>query len=145
MPELASLLPDHVVLDWDLIIPGISAAAGKDVHSDPSTWAGLQETWAAVIEVLLRSQHDVVLCGPATPEQFVSRLGAFSIRCAYLDCPDDLLSRRLHDRGESDHAIADELAVSRALRNSSYDAIAVADRDTHEVAEDVARWVRSAG
>lgn len=146
LPALASLLPDHVVLDWDLVIPGISVAAGKDVHSDPSTWAGLQETWEALIETLLRSGHNVVLCGPATPDQLDDgRLGTSSIRCAYLDCPDDLLTQRLHERGASDEAVADELAVSRALRGSGYAAIAVAGKSPREVAEEVTRWVRSSG
>jgi ABC-type cobalamin/Fe3+-siderophores transport system ATPase subunit len=37
--HLARLLPQHVVFDWDLIIPALSATASKDVFTDPSTWA----------------------------------------------------------------------------------------------------------
>lgn len=43
--QLARLAHGHVVFDWDLAIPGIAEAAGKDVHTDPSIWEGLKTTW----------------------------------------------------------------------------------------------------
>lgn len=41
--RLTDVLPEHVVFDWDLIIPGPSVTAGKDVFTDASTWDGMYD------------------------------------------------------------------------------------------------------
>jgi predicted ABC-type ATPase len=141
---LVPLIPDTVVFDWDLIIPGLSTASGKNVHSDASTWKGLRDTWAAIIAAVLAGQRDVVLCGPAGPEEIVSGpLAGASVRCAYLACSDPLLASRLSARGATAGEIADELAVAASLRMSSYKPVSVDNQGPREVAEEIAAWVLS--
>ncbi len=142
VPHLVRLLPNYVVFDWDLIIPGISAAAGKNVNTDSSAWDGLRATWVAVAGAVLAGGHDVILCGPATPNDFEDVSGTARIRCAYLDCPDDILERRLRARGETDASIADELAYAASLRRSSHTRIPVGNRTPREDAEAVAQWLQ---
>ena len=142
--QLPELLPDHVVFDWDLIIPGITEAAGKNVYTDPSTWDGLKTTWLAIIEAVLTGGHDVVLCGPATPADLEGRLGGARVGCAYLDCSDGLLGQRLRARGEPEDAVADELAYAERLRHSGYAAIRVNDRSLREIAESFVGWLATA-
>jgi len=141
--HLARLVHDHVVFDWDLVIPGIAEATGKNVHTDPSTWQGLKTTWLAIIEAVLAGGHNVILCGPATPVDLEGRLGGVQVRCAYLDCPDDLLRQRLRARGEPEDAIADELVYAGRLRLSGYAAIRVNGRPPQEVAEIFIGWLRA--
>lgn len=140
--ELRTRAPS-VVLDWDLIIPGLSKTSGKDVHSDPTTWPGLRETWAAIVSAVLAGGSDLVLCGPADPEDLHldERLGV-TVRCAYLDCPDATLRERLEARGVSSQEIEDELEMAASLRTSDWYRIRVADRSSSEVADEVARWLR---
>ncbi len=143
VPHLVRLLPDCVVFDWDSIIPGVSAAAGKNVNTDPSTWEGLRATWAAVVGAVLAGGHDVVLCGPATPDDFQGSLSTTRLRCAYLDCPNDALAHRLRARGETDASVADELAYAASLRRSSHARIPVGSQTPREDAEAVAQWLQS--
>lgn len=143
-PVLQRLLPDCVVFDWDVIIPGLSSAADKDVHTDPSTWAGLKQTWFAILNSVLSGGHDAVLCGPVTPAEIsADRVRADSVRCAYLDWPDEVLAKRLRARVESEVDIAEELATAASLRASPHDAIPATGRDPHQLARDVAAWVRA--
>lgn len=145
IPHLAALLPDVVVFDWDALLPGLSAAAGRDAHRDPSTWEGLRAMWIAIVASVLAGGRDVVLCGPATPGQLAaSGIPARSIRCAWLDVPDEVLADRLRARGEREEDVADELATMAELRASGLTPLPAGGRDTREVAEVVAAWVRSA-
>ena len=132
------------MFDWDLIIPGITEAAGKNVYTDPSTWDGLKTTWLAIIEAVLVGGRDVVLCGPATPADLGGRLSGVRVGCAYLDCSDSLLEQRLRARGESEDAITDELAYAERLRHSGYVAIRVDDRSPREVAKSFTGWLATA-
>jgi predicted kinase len=145
VPHLARRLREAVVFDWDVLIPGLSAAAGRDAHSDPSTWEGLRQMWIAITASVLAGGRDVVLCGPARPEDFAgSAVAAESIRCAYLDCPDAVLAARLRARGETEADIAGELAEMAALRASAHQPLPTAGRTPDQLALDVAMWVRAA-
>ena len=137
-------LSNGVVFDWDLLIPGLSAASGKDVTTASSTWAGLTLLWADIIQAVLASGQNVILCGPATPETFKTHLSAATqIRCAYLDCPDELLTERLRARGETETDIVEELAFAAELRASDYFPIEVADLTPRGIAERVSSWVNT--
>ena len=145
IPHLVPLLPQAVVFDWDALLPGLSAAAGKDAHHDPSTWDGLRTMWIAIVESVLAGGRDVVLCGPATPGDFArSGIAAASIRCAYLDLPDEVLAGRLRARREREQDVADELAAMAALRASACTPVPVDGLDPRQVAGRVAAWVRAA-
>lgn len=145
IPHLVGLLPECVVFDWDLIIPALSLTAGKDVYTDTSTWDGLCQTWVAIVEALLVAGHDVLLCGPANPDEFTrgGHVVAADVRCAYLDCPDRTLIERLRVRGASEAAIRQELATSSRLRSSNWDSIPAEGADPGDVARRVALWVRT--
>ena len=142
VPHLARLLPEAVVFDWDVLLPGLSAAAGTDAHRDETTWDGLAEMWVAVVEAVLAGGHDVVLCGPARPDDVATAgFGGASLRCAFLNAPDDALAARLRSRGETEEEITEELSDAAALRASSWVPISTAGRSPAEVAEEVALWV----
>jgi|GEM_PF-5938331 len=142
-PHLARLLPDVVVFDWDALLPGLSAASGKDAHTDASTWPGLKAMWAAVVGSVLAGGRDVLLCGPTLPEDFAGTfVSLHPVRCAYLDCPDEILAERLRARGKTDAEIADELAFMVSLRQSDHTPVQAVDRTPERTAAAVAAWVR---
>jgi hypothetical protein len=144
VPHLARLLPEVVVFDWDALLPGLSAAAGKDAHADTSTWEGLRAMWAAVAGSVLAGGRDVLLCGPALPQDLAeSGVGAHPVRCAYLDCGDEILAERLRTRGETEAEISDELAFMAALRRSDHAPVRAGERPPPEIAAEVAAWVRA--
>jgi hypothetical protein len=139
--RLAELLPGYVVFDWDLIIPGLSLTAHKDVFTDASTWDGLKATWFAIIESVLSGGHNVVLCCSIHPDEIPTEVAAPErIRAAYLDCPDDALRARLSARDEAPGNIRDELAEAAELRRSGYFRLDGA-RDPDSLAMDAAAWV----
>ena len=143
IPPLRRLLPEVVIFDWDVLLPGLSLAVGADASREPSTWAGLHEMWVAVLASVLASDRDVLLCGPATPPDLRDgRLARYPICCAYLDCRDDVLAERLQARGVAEHEAADEIEFLTQLRNSGYRATSVHERTPHRIAEDIAAWVR---
>src|SRR5437763_3452388 len=84
VPHLRRALPEVVVFDWDVILPGLSAASGKDARMDASTWGGLRAIWTAIVRSVLDSGRDVLLSGPVHPEHLSgSIIPADRIRCAY--------------------------------------------------------------
>jgi hypothetical protein len=134
-----------VIFDWDLLIPGLSLGARTDVHSDPATWDGLRQMWCDVIGAVLASGLDVVLVGPLQPDELAIKQSAgIEVRGAYLDCPDELLTSRLRERGATENEIAEEVETARRLRRSDLDPIDVGERTPAEVTEAVATWLRSA-
>ena len=143
VPHLARGLPEVVVFDWDTLLPGLSAAAGRDAHHDPATWQGLRMMWIAILQSVLAGGRDVLLCGPARPDDFARAHLAGPIRCAWLDCTDDVLAARLRARGEREQDVTDELAEMAALRKSGCHPIAAGNRAPQEIAADVAAWVRA--
>ncbi|HEX6368146.1 MAG TPA: AAA family ATPase [Longimicrobium sp.] len=146
IPHLVPALPDAVVFDWDALLPGLSAAAGTDAHRDPSTWDGLRAMWIAVVGAVLAGGRDVVLCGPATPEDFAEGgIARASIRWACLDLPDEVLAARLRARGEREEDVADELEAMAALRASACTTLPAGGLDPRQVAAVVAAWVLAAG
>ena len=143
VPHLARLLPDVVVFDWDVLLPGLSAAADKDAHTDRSTWFGLHLMWLAIVESVLTGGRDVLLCGPLRAEEITHRGPvAYPIRCAYLDCGDEVLRERLRARGVTEPEVDEELSALAALRPSPCEAIP-ASGFPEQSAATVAAWVRA--
>ena len=133
-----------VVFDWDALLPGLSAAAGRDARHDPSMWDGLRRMWIAVARAVLDGGRDVLLCGPARPDEFSRGTFDGPVRCAYLDVPDAELAGRLRTRAEREQDIADELADMAALRASDYHPSPAGGRTPQQIAKDAAAWVRAA-
>jgi len=144
VPLLASLLPEVVVFDWDALLPGLSQACGTDAHTDASAWDGLRAMWAAIAGSVLAGGRDVLLCGPARPDDFAAAVAPRAVRCAWLDCGDDTLAARLRARGSTAAEIADELAFMAALRRSDHTRMKAGDRTPEQLAAAVASWVRAA-
>ena len=139
--QLTELLPEHIVFDWDLIIPGLSLTADRDVFTDSSTWKGLTATWFAIIRALVRGGHDVVLCCSIEPAEIPPQvISQERLQVAFLDCPDDVLDKRLSARGESIENIRDELMEAAKLRRSIYFRLD-ASQDPDALARDAAAWV----
>ena len=142
---LPAHLPGHVIFDWDLIIPGISMACQTDLRTDAAAWPGLYATWAAILRTVAGCGRDVVLLGPATPDDFARYdLGDAVLRCAYLDWPDQTIAERLRIRGVTPVEIDEEVRSAQELRSSPYVRIDLAGCAFDEMTERVARWVRAA-
>lgn len=139
--RLPKLLPEHVIFDWDLVIPGLALATGKDAFRDSSTWEGLYAIWLAIIQAVLDGGHNVVLCCSVQPVDIpLDVVSPRRIRAAYIDCSDDELRARLGARRESAGDIGGELAEATALRQSSYFRLDGA-RDPDALAEAAAMWI----
>lgn len=144
IPHLARSLPEVVVFDWDVLLPGLSAATGKDARREPSTWDGLRAMWVAIIRSVLDGGRDVLLCGPAIPEDFArGSLASVPIRCAYLNCPDDVLVERLRARGVAEPEVAEEVATMAGLRATRYHPLEVGERTPSQIAEEAVVWIRA--
>ena len=144
VPHLARLLPDVVVFDWDVLLPGLSAAAEKDAHTDPSTWEGLRRMWLAIVGSVLAGGRDVLLCGPLGKGDIADPgILAFPIRCAFLDCGDEALAERLRTRGVTESELEEELSELATLRGSPCEAIR-ASGSPEQTAAAVVTWVRAA-
>jgi hypothetical protein len=87
---LASLLPDHVVVDWDAFMAPAAALAGRDITGHRDTWPAYRQLVRAVMEAM--AHRPVVLLGVRTPDE----LEAWPIDAwVLLDCTDEERRRRL--------------------------------------------------
>jgi aminoglycoside 6'-N-acetyltransferase len=133
---LASLLPDHAVMDWDAFMAPVTALAGRGVTRDVGTWAAYQQLVRAVLEAM--GQQPVVLLGVCTPEE----LAGWPIDAwVLLDCTDQERRRRLEPLARPDR-------LAEGIKDAAYDrslglpVIDTTSRTAQEVAADLARFVR---
>lgn len=136
---LPSRLPEAVIFDWDLIIPGLSLATGTDVHEDASTWPGMRAIWAAILQSIASAGRDVILVGPVTPDDlFEADQKEIPTECLYLNWPDEVLAERLRQRNRSEEEIEDELQFAQSLRSSSWHAVNLSGENEDEMTDRVA-------
>jgi hypothetical protein len=109
---LVTLLPSHVVLDWDFLMGPAGRLAGREIQPNPQTWASYR---GLIREVICAVSHlPVVLLGVCTPDE----LAGWPIDAwVLLDCADDELRRRLSSRAQPDDIHA---AVSDARQYRSF-------------------------
>jgi shikimate kinase len=89
-PELARLLPGHVVLDWDAFMKPAAALAGRSIREHPEAWPAYRDLVRTVIDSV--APLPVVLLGVCTPEELKDwRISAWVL----LDCEDHERQRRL--------------------------------------------------
>lgn len=143
---LSGALPECAVFDFDLLIPAISMAAGKDAFREPSTWPGLHECWLVIAAALTGAGHSMVLCASWEPDDIAdlpSRSRLSDVVWAVLDCDDAVLTARLRARdGVTDEEVADELATIRRMRALGVPTFR-GDLVPATLASEVAGWVRS--
>jgi hypothetical protein len=132
---LPSLLPGHVVLDWDAFMEPAAALAGRDIRQQPATWPAYRQLIHAVVEVV--ACLPVVLLGVCTPDELRDwPIAAWVL----LDCADEERERRLGP-GYDRERLADALADARRYRALGLPVIDATSQTTADVAAALARFV----
>ncbi|MEV7025133.1 AAA family ATPase [Kitasatospora sp. NPDC093558] len=131
-PELARLLPGHVVLDWDAFMEPAAALAGRRIPENPETWPAYRDLVRAVIGSM--PHLPVVLLGVCTPEELRDwPIGAWVL----LDCADDERRRRLG--GSADvQRLVEGVRDGREYRRLGLPVIDTTGREPAAVASDLA-------
>lgn len=138
-PELASLLPDRIVLDWDDLIDAAGALASADIRRTSALWPAYRELVRVVVEATGPSR--VVLLGVSTPDE----LPGWPIdEWVLLDCDDDERRRRLASRRDDEETTA-AISDAHAYRALGLRAIDTTQLTPEDVARAVAAMVASPG
>jgi len=136
---LPSLLPGHVVLDWDAFMAPAAALAGRDIRQQPATWPAYRQLIRAVVDSV--AYLPVVLLGVCTPDELHDwPIAAWVL----LDCADEERERRLGPGYDRDH-LAEALADARQYRALGLPVIDSTTRAPADVAAELARFVRARG
>jgi len=134
---LPSLLPGHVVLDWDAFMAPAAALAGRDIRQQPETWPAYRHLIRAVIEAV--AHLPVVLLGVCTPDELRDwPIAAWVL----LDCADQEREQRLGPGCDQEH-VAEALADARQYRALGLPVIDATNRAPADVAAELARFVRA--
>jgi hypothetical protein len=64
---LAALLPNHVVLDWDIFMKPAAALAGREIIGHPETWLAYRQLVGTVVAAI--AHLPVVLLTVCTPDE----------------------------------------------------------------------------
>lgn len=135
---LASLLPDHVVLDWDAFMAPAAALAGRDVRQHRDTWPAYRQLVRAVMDAV--AHLPVVLLGGCTPDQ----LRDWPIETwVVLDCRDQERRRRLGHHAEPG-LVREAITDAGEYRSLGLPVIDTTGRSPAEVASVLARFATPA-
>lgn len=133
---LASLLPDHVVVDWDAFMAPAAALAGRDITQHREAWPAYRQLVRVALEAM--AHQPVVLLGVCTPDE----LEGWPIDAwVLLDCSDEDRQRRLGPTLRADR-LTEALHDAAGDRSLGLPVIDTTGRTTEEVAADLARFVR---
>jgi hypothetical protein len=136
-PLLASLLPGHVILDWDAFMAPAAALAGHEIREYPACWPAYRLLVRTVVEAV--GHLPVVLLGVCTPDELDGwPVGAWFL----LDCADEERQRRLGPYA-APARIREGLADGRAYRELGLPVIDSTGRMPHEVAAALAARLTS--
>ena len=135
---LASLLPDHVVLDWDAFMAPAAALAGREITQRPDAWPAYRQLVRVAVGVM--AHLPVVLLGGCTPAELP---GWPFDAWVLLDCADHERRRRLGPQAGPEH-LAGAIQDAAEYRLFGLPVIDTTGRVPAEVAADLARFVRQA-
>jgi AAA domain len=136
-PCLVDALPECAVFDVDYLLDSL----GKD------DWRRFRDAWLSVAHGVAQAGRATVLCAPFIPEHLAdlpARRWIGDLHFAVLDCPDDVLRRRIDARPRwRERNIQAHVEFGRWLRANINYLVPTVGREPCEVAEDLAGWVRS--
>jgi broad-specificity NMP kinase len=135
--HLRTLLPDHVVIDWDAFMGPASELATRDIRTDVSTWAACRALIRSIVETV--GVPDVVVLGVSTPEELSDWPQG---RWLLLDCSDEERRRRLSGRGSS-HDPAEAIKDARSYRSLGLPVLDTTGQNPTATAVSLTDFIRS--
>jgi cytidylate kinase len=133
---LASLLPTHVVLDWDAFMVPAAALAGREITQHRETWPAYRQLVGAVVAAMARLP--VVLLTVCTPDE----LAGWPIDAwVLLDCTDEERRQRLAQQ-TSLNRLAEGIRDAEEYRSLGLPVIDTTGHTPAEVAADLAQFVQ---
>ena len=136
---LRSLLPAHIIVDWDDFMEPAAALAGRDIRQDPDTWPAYRQLVRAVLDTVAR--WPVVLLGVGTPAE----LPGWPIAAwVLLDCTDEERRRRMNQAGRLND-LREAIDDARQYRTLGLPVIDTTARTPTEVAAGLADLIQRAG
>ena len=134
---LASLLPTHVVLDWDAFMVPAAVLTDRDITEHRDTWPGYRQLVRAVLAAT--AHLPVVLLGVCTPAELKDwPIDAWVL----LDCTDQERRRRLCQHADSGR-VEDAIRDGREYRLLGLPMIDTTDRSPAAAAVELARFIQS--
>lgn len=140
-PLARALAGRCVTFDGDWLLDSAGAlSAGRE----PS-WPAFRDAWLAVAHGVAQSGLPTVLLAPFLPEQLEglpARRWVGPVHYLLLDCPDDVLRRRIEARPTWRKGdLAGQLAFARWLRANLPDQVDTGRATPEEAAAEVADWI----
>jgi hypothetical protein len=133
---LASLLPTHVVLDWDAFMMPAAALAGREITEHRETWSAYRQLVGAVVATI--AHLPVVLLTVCTPAE----LPRWPIDAwVLLDCSDKERRERLGQQARLVR-LAEGTHDAEEYRSLGLPVVDTSGRTPAEVAADLAQFVR---
>jgi hypothetical protein len=132
---LASLLPTHVVLDWDAFMAPAAALAGREITRYRETWPAYRQLVGAIVAAIAHLPVFLTVC---TPDE----LSGWPIDSwVLLDCADEERRHRLGQQASPDR-LAEGIHDAQEYRTLGLPVIDTTDHMPAEVAADLAQLVR---
>jgi len=143
------LRSDFIALDIDWLIDSASALAGRDIHTDASTWKPYGALWFDVLGAVFRNGRTPVFFAP-TDRTDIEKHGlpvwCSGVEWLLLDCDDDTRRGRLRQRpGWTDAAIEEALADAAVLRADTPRRVDTGTMTPEGVAREILRWLVEQG
>lgn len=146
---LLGLEGDCAAFDIDWLIEPVAALAGRDIHTDPTTWPPYNRLWFEVLHTAYKNGQTPVWFAPLDPGD-VDKAGlpAWCDRTEWLllDCDDAVRRRRLQQRdGWDERRINEAVEDGAALRAGIERIVDTASLSPIETAQAVYGWCSGVG
>jgi broad-specificity NMP kinase len=139
VPLLRTVLPTHIVVDWDAYMSAAGELAQRDIRRSPSTWPSYRGLVRAVVETI--HPAPLVLLGVCTPDE----LEGWPIdETILLDCNDEELQLRLRatrDACDIDVDVDEALADAARYRSLDLPRIDTTHRTPEAISEELAERI----